>query len=512
MKYKILTILFCLTLSFFVGGKVHAYQAQLDFSTGVSFSNGNNRGLVWTDWTGQSSNIISTITLALSGGSDGSAEFWKMCCWDPNPMYKNCSEIIGRIDEADFYTFTWPDGAYAENNTFFCILSCVGTDCGSDEVHMFGSSYESAPQVQPYGDGYEPVVDLYFEILTEEDEIPTTQFEITSHHDESPAEEDTWITVTGTCPIAGENRIGLTNDCLGFENIEYNISCVDDEFSGQFFKSSLSDRLIARDIDSVSGDCVDYDDLMDKVDLRGIEIIEGYPDDWYFNFDYYDDYDIKIKSPEFSTALTLPIGSTSAEFTFGFIYPTSSTLSNLNFNINQYDEDGNLLHSSYHNQDLSSMLDTWNYSVTLPATSTQSLHYVVQLTDSGEIVRQYPFGIYVSDMDFTYNPDDFGYFFPRLVEMLRTKIVFNYYFAFHDGFYNMFNGAYPTPSVDDLDIAFKSVSGDGEYDIDIKIFSASDERVQAFSAGIRPYVVAILWLVFATYIVFRVTHLFSDNQ
>jgi hypothetical protein len=335
---------------------------------------------------------------------------------------------------------------------------------------------------------------------------------ITSPEMDEVVIDDSWITIEGVCPTDGSNKIGFTSDCLGFDDIEYTVACSDGTFSGQFYKSGLTDRIIAREIDSVSGDCVDYDDLMDFITVSGIEVIEGYPDDWYFNFDYYNDYDIKIKSPVFDTALTLPADSTSSLFTFGFVYPASSTLSNLNFNIKQYDSDGNLLNGSYHNEDLSDMTDTWNYEVSLTASSTQSLHYVVQLTDDGEMTRQFPFGIYVSDLDFVYNPDDFDFFFPRLVELLRTKIVFNYYFAFHDGFYEMFNGDYATPDDDDLDITFQSVSADGEYDLDIKIFSASDSRVKYFASKIRPFIVAVLWLVFAVYVLFRITHLFSDNQ
>ncbi|OGH85612.1 MAG: hypothetical protein A2493_01980 [Candidatus Magasanikbacteria bacterium RIFOXYC12_FULL_33_11] len=323
--------------------------------------------------------------------------------------------------------------------------------------------------------------------------------------------DDTWITVEGVCPTNGTNRIGFTNDCLGFDGIQYTTACVDGAFSAEFYKSGLSDRIIAREIDSVSGDCVDYDDLMDFIEVDGFEVIEGYPDDWYFNFDYYDDYDIRIKSPSFDTALTLPSGSTSADFTFGFVYPTEQ-LANLNFNIKQYDSDGNLLNGSYYNEDLADMTDTWNHVVNLTASSTQGIHYVVQLSESGEMKRQFPFGIYVSDLDFVYNPDDYDYFFPRLVDELKQKIIFNYYFAFHDGFYDMFNGTYSKASDDALDITFKSVSGDGEYNMDVKIFSASDSRVKTFTSGLRPYIVALLWLVFALYVVFRITHLFSDNE
>lgn len=422
-----------------------------------------------------------------------------------------------------YFTFDTPV-AVNENTSYFVLLnsaSSADNESGSLLRTMYNNSnYLGTSENYPDGQAYYykgatrytsgESTDIFFKVFS--DNPITIPFEITSHDNGSPAIEESWITVTGTCPIVGDNRIGFTNDCLGFPDIEYTVSCVDNEFSGQFYKSSVSDRLIAREIDSVSGDCVDYDDLMDYITLSGIEVIEGYPDDWYFNFDYYDDYDIKIKSPVFDTALTLPAGSTSANFTFGFIYPASSTPANLNFNIKQYDSTGTLLNDSYHNQDLSNMADTWNYTVSLSASSTQALHYVVQLTDQGEMVRQYPFGIFVSDLDFTYNAENYDYFFPRLVDMLKTKIIFNYYFAFHDGFYNMFNGSYPSPDNDDLDITFKSVSGNGQYNIDLKIFSASDARVKSFASGIRPYIVAILWLVFAAYVVFRITHLYSDNE
>jgi hypothetical protein len=351
--------------------------------------------------------------------------------------------------------------------------------------------------------------DIFFKIFSS-DPI-TIPFEITSPSSSQQIVNDTWVTVTGTCPINGDNRIGFTNDCLGFEEIEYTTSCVENTFSAEFYKSSLSERIIARDIESVSGDCVDYDDLMDMVTVDGIEFVDGYPEDWYFNFGLYDDYNIQIKSPKFDTALSLPKGSTSRDFTFSFTYP-EGTIDDLTFNIKQYNSSGTELDSAFHTRTLASMTDTSNYTVTLSA-STTPYHYVVQLIEDSTLKRQYPFGIYVSDLDFVGNPDDDdGYFFPRIVSELRKKIVFNYYFSFHDGFYNMFNGQYSSPSPTALDITFKSVSGNGQYNLDVKVFSASDPRVKAFASGLRPYIVALLWLGFALYVVFRVTHLFSDNQ
>jgi len=422
-----------------------------------------------------------------------------------------------------YFTFDTPVSVSGNTNYFVLLNSSASADNepGSLLRTMYNNSnYLGSSENYPNGQAYYykgatryttgESTDIFFKIFSSDPIV--IPFEITSHDNDSPAINDSYITVSGTCPINGENRIGFTNDCLGYENIEYNVDCVDNEFSGQFYHEATNHRLIAREISSVSGDCVDYDDLMDYITLSGLEIIEGYPDDWYFNFDYYDDYDIKIKSPIFDTALTLPSGTTSSLFTFGFIYPTSSTLSNLNFTIKQYNSNGDLLNGSYHSIALDQMANTWNYQVNLMASSTDSIHYVVQLTDDGEMKRQYPFGLFVSDLDFYYNEDDYDFFFPRLVEMLRTKIVFNYYFAFHDGFYNMFNGTYSAPASDDLDITFKSVSGNGEYDLDIKIFSASDSRVKYFASGVKPYIVAILWLIFAVYVIFRITHLFSDNE
>ncbi len=435
------------------------------------------------------------------GDSDGEYYSWQVFSFD-EPV---------AVSENTSYTFVLNSSQLLDNEGGN-VLAAMYNNCnwqGSSANYPDGQNYYFKG-ANRFNDSEGALCDMFFKVFSDDPII--VPFEIISHQNDSVAINDSYITVTGTCPNVGVNNIGFTNDCLGFEDIDYNVSCVDNEFSGQFYHEASNHRLIAREITSQSGDCVDYDNLMDYMTLSGLEIIEGYPDDWYFNFDYYQDYDIKIKSPNFDTALTLPIGSTSADFTFGFIYPTSSTLSNLNFHIKQYDSNGDLLNENYHDKNLDQMASTWDYTVTLSASSTQSLHYVVQLTDDGEMVRQYPFGIYVSDLDFTYNSSDFDYFFPRLVDMLRTKIVFNYYFAFHDGFYNMFNGNYPAPANDDLDITFKSVSGDGEYDLDITVFSASDSRVKKFASGMRPYVVAILWLVFATYVVMRVTHLFSNDS
>lgn len=498
---------------FFVG-HANAYQKQGIFDTGKVWSSASTKGLIWTDWTGFSSAKVDNITMALANGDGGVT--WKLYCANRAlNQFRSSNSVV--VTGADFYTFTFADN-FAENDLLYCYLTCsngTSVKCGYPNyawhLDIFGANYNASSKVQYYGGDPTPIVDYYFELFTVDDVI--IPFEITSHQDNDPVEVDTWVTVTGTCPTNGLNRIGFGNDCLGFDDIEYNISCTSNTFSGQFFYDGQGDkRLIAREIDSVSGDCADYDDLMDYKTLRTIEIIEGYPDDWYFNFDYYDNYDIKIKSPKFDTALTLPIGSTSANFTFQFIYPTSSTLSNLQFTIKQYDPDGNLLNGSYHTQTLSSMGDTQNYPVTLSASSTTPLHYVVQLTENGEMKRQYPFAIYVSDINYTYSGNDTTYFFPRLKTMLRSKIIFNYYFAFHDGFYNMFNADYTSAGANDLDITFKTVSANGQYNLDMKIFSASDSRVKSFTSGMRPYITAVLWLIFAVYVIFRITHLFSDNE
>ncbi|MBL7058729.1 hypothetical protein ISS03_05375, partial [Patescibacteria group bacterium] len=110
---------------------------------------------------------------------------------------------------------------------------------------------------------------------------PTPPFTIESPVSDEVVLNDTWIEVSGSCPANGLNKVGLTNDCLGFEEITYNITCVDNSFTAQFYKTE-SDWIIAREVDSVSSDCVDYDDLMDAVVVDGINVIEGYPEEWSF--------------------------------------------------------------------------------------------------------------------------------------------------------------------------------------------------------------------------------------
>ena len=431
------------------------------------------------------------------GNADGTYYKWSVLTFDtPATVTPNTS-----------YYFHI-NSSQTSDNEVGSILAAVYNNCnylGSSADYTSGQTYYYRGSTR-HSDGAN--CDLLFKVFsTDPIVIP---FEITTPTQGQEVINDTWVTVGGSCPVNGENRIGFTDDCLGFESIEYTTACVDNQFSAQFYHTSLSDRIVARERDSISGDCVDYDNLMDHLTVSGIEFVDGYPEDWYFNFGIYNDYDIVINSPSFDTLLSLPRGTTEKEFSFGFRFPTSS-LNNLTFKITQYDHNGNVTSENFHTRTLASMADTNDYTVTLTG-GTDTIHYVVQLLENSTLKRQYPFGIHVSDFTFVANPDEQDYFFPRIVEELRNKIVFNYYFAFHDGFYNLFNGQYSSPSLGALDITFKSVSGNGQYNIDMKIFSASDPRVRAFASGIRPYVVALLWLSFATYVVFRVTHLFSDNE
>ena len=336
-------------------------------------------------------------------------------------------------------------------------------------------------------------------------------FEITSPEQGETKIKESWITVEGNCPTDGINKIALTNDCSDFSNLDYTVDCVAGSFSSDFYYNGISDWVIAVEVDSIAGDCVDYDNLMDVVDINGIEVIEGYPDEWHFNYEYYDDYDIEIVSPIFDMpALTLALGNTNVDMTFSFTYPHPLS-PNIVFNMKQYDESGNLLNDAYHTKALYEMTDTNSYVVNLTASSSP-IHYVVQLLNNSELVRQYPFGVFVSDLDLIINPDEYRYLFPRLVEKMKDKVVFNYYFAFYDGFYNLFSGNMNDVSDEDLDITFKSVSADGEYNLDVPIFKGSNPIVKSFSDGLRPYIVGLLWLGFALYVVVRVNGLFNSDE
>jgi len=328
-------------------------------------------------------------------------------------------------------------------------------------------------------------------------------FAITSPIDDEVVINDSWVEVEGICSTNGNNKVGLTNNCLGFSEIDYNIACVDGGFSAQFYKSEASNWIVAREVSSISSDCVDYDDLMDAVVVDGISVIEGYPDEWNFNYEYYDDFDIRINSPIFDTALTLPINATSTDISFNFIYP-SPLSPNLVFNVKQYDKDGVIMDTSYHNINLTSISDTSDYEVNFIASSTQALHYVVQLIDDGDLKRQYPFGIYVSDYETIINPDNYDYLFPRLAEELKTKVIFNYFFAFYDNFQELFSAS-STASSTALDISFKAMSDDGEYDLEVPIFKPSEPIIQSITQGLRPYLVAFLWVSFAVYLFTRIS-------
>jgi len=403
-------------------------------------------------------------------------------------------------------------GSSSADNEYDSVLESMSNNCnwnGSSADYTDGQSYYYSGATR-HADSLGAVCDILFKVFSGDPD--PTPFAITDPQYDDPYEKETWVTVTGTCPTDGTNQIALTTNCYSFDNLNYDVNCTSNTFSGQIYMDGSKNQIAAVDKSSTARDCVAYDNLMDSVSVRGIEIIEGYPDDWYFNFSYYDDYDITIKKPSFETSLILPASSTNSNFTFAFTYPASSSPSNLNFHISQYDKNGILLNGNYYDKKLDQMTDTQNHIVGMSASSTQTLHYVVQLTENGEMKRQYPFFIIVSELDFVFNNDDTGFLFPRLIKELKKKAVFNYFFTFYDGFYNLFNGQSSYATNTAMDISLKSMSDDGKYDLEMKIFSFSDPIVKKFSDGLRPYITAFLWLIFALYVVLRIARLFHNHS
>ncbi|MBL7058519.1 hypothetical protein ISS03_04225 [Patescibacteria group bacterium] len=398
---------------------------------------------------------------------------------------------------------SWHDIEIQASSTPQYFRACVDSVCSSWKGTGLTDEWDSLG----FNDDFHNMsYDLSFDDFNSS--APTPPFLITSPVTDEMVINDSWITVTGACATNGSNRVGVTNDCSGFDDIDYNVACVDGTFSTQFFKTESSDWVIAREVDSVSTDCVDYDELMDVVEVDGISLIDGYPEEWSFDYDYYDDYDIQINSPVFDTALTLPLLATSTDISYGFVYPEPLS-ANLVFNVKQYDENGSLLNGAYHNINLNTMSDTSDYSLNMVASSTSGLHYVVQLINDGVLKRQYPFGIYVSDYEVVVNPNDYDYLFPRLAEELKTKVIFNYFFAFYDNFQELFSAS-STASSTALDISFKSVSDNGEYDLDVPIFKPSESIIQTIMQDFRPYLVAFLWVGFAIYLFVRVVQKDDD--
>ena len=376
----------------------------------------------------------------------------------------------------------------------------VGYSCG-------GSCSIEKLSFSQVGTRTEPTYLDFYYMLYDDPSAPL--FYITDPQVDDYLLADFTTTVSGVCPTNGTNRIGLINSCTNFTSIEYNIDCVDNLFTGDIFKSRGQDFIVAREIDGVSQDCVDYDDLVYTVGVHDFDLVYDEGEVWYEDMDYYSGYDINIIDPDFDTSLLLPAGSTDTDITFDFSYPVDR-LEFLTFNIKQYIDDGTLLDDNYYSESLSNMSDTHNHIVNLEASNTR-YHYIVQLLDNTIVKRQFPFSVRVSELDYLYSEND-GYFFPRLVATLKEKVVFSYYFSFYDGFTNLFNHEFESVSDEALNITFKSVSANGEYNLDVPIFSFDDDRVKSFTQSIRPYVVALLWLIFAMYVIFRITHLFSDNE
>lgn len=519
---KIISIVFLLLFAFFVkDAKADTLSMTVDACGYWSGCNLNGQGTQIGNSFIPSDNNISAIEVklyAFSGAGINCGDVSLRLCSDIN-----CNNVLatGYVDSNSLpYQDTYPN-TFADYRDWvkFSFASPASVNIGQTYYFYYnsascryqnyccdlGNPYANGVMIGAYADP--PNRDSAFKLYFEEAPV----FAITSPEQNEMKINDSWITVSGTCVTNGSDQIAFTNVCSDFSNLEYTVDCVNNQFSADFYYNGVSDWVVAVDKNSVAGDCVDYDDLMDVVEVDGIEVIEGYPDDWYFNYDYYDDYDIEIVSPIFDMpALTLPLGSSNVDMTFSFIYPRPLS-PNLVFNMKQYDEDGNLLNDAYHTKALYEMADTDNYAVNLTASSSP-IHYVVQLLNNGNLVRQYPFGVFVSDLNLIINPDEYRYLFPRLVEKLKKKVVFNYYFAFYDGFYTLFNTSPGQINDDALDITFKSVSADGEYNLDIPVFLGSNPAVKSFAGGLRPYITIFLWLIFAVYVLVRVNHLFNNDD
>lgn len=224
-------------------------------------------------------------------------------------------------------------------------------------------------------------------------------FAITSPVSQSAQLDGDYITISGTCLDDGEARIAFTSLCIWDDNLVYDVDCVGGEFSDVFHFQGVGETfLIAVDASSTASDCVDYDDKMDVISVDGFEAVEGYPSFWAFDYNYNSRYDIEIVSPpDFDTAITLDVASTSVDVIYSFDYPRPLSPF-LVFKIKQYDGNGSLLDDDYHSKQVNEMASTTSYSVNMLA-STTPYHYVVQLFERESLVRQFAFGVYSSDTE-----------------------------------------------------------------------------------------------------------------
>ena len=56
------------------------------------------------------------------------------------------------------------------------------------------------------------------------------------------------------------------------------------------------------------------------------------------------------------------------------------------------------------------------------------------------------------------------------------------------------------------------MSDDGQYDLEVPILKGSDPSVKSFAQGMRPYIIAFLWIGFAVYVFLRVAKMFESDE
>lgn len=343
---------------------------------------------------------------------------------------------------------------------------------------------------------------------------------------------DTYTTVSGSCSTNG-HYLAITETPASVHSSSFTCGCIGNAFScSYFYTNQSSGKIYVVEDDSTTwsgGVFIPETNPDDKVDWATLGTAGGglitNQNEQFFSDIYSGGYDITIKKPVDQSqfpAFVFPVGSTpttNREFDFQLDKPTSVASSTVWFNIKRYLDDG-----SFVDQLTNSVLSSTGYGsgnllvVNLISATSTPYNYILQLSNASSspiiFYRRYSIRLTESDLatDVNYSASSTVGILGTLTDVLKRKVLFNYLFLSYGALNDFFNQNQTSVSANSVDLNFYMPSTTaGSYTTVMPVLSFSNPIVLAFLNLLRPIITAIIWILFAVFSVWRITHLYNQS-
>lgn len=339
---------------------------------------------------------------------------------------------------------------------------------------------------------------------------------------------DTPVTVEGSCPVNGDNRLAVFDGYYS-DTLEYDVDCTDGTYSTTQILHEPNENITVQDKNSTCTDVTCYSIYDEAVTLNPYSAVDDTTAFYDEQFSEYQTWYVGVTQPDWSgqdESVVIETSTTTPIFKFHMINGNdgyfSEMSSSTDFVINRYDNDGNFI-DEYHRVQMNTITpdnypdvqftDTgipYDYPVELIASTTDIIHYNYQVVDTsiGDTLYNYSFGLQYTEQP-GYTIQEPQTIFPITMSTLKEKMGFAWFFHFYDRMKKLLSKDFNTATSSDMIVNADVQTGDSTTTL--PLMDTSIKPVQDFMNGVRPFMVTFLWLAFGIYLLYRLTHLFSDN-